>query len=76
MVHISYNDHDPMMGGAMITDKHVLTLDDDKLRAVNVDDIKVVYRTQKVDPSNPKSIPSGTHYEGQSSCFAKRYLSR
>ena len=61
VVHISYNDHDPMMGGVMITDKHVLTLDDDKLRVANVDDIKVVYRTKKVDPSNPKSIPSGSH---------------
>ena len=58
MVHIVFSDNDPMMGGVLITDKHVLTLDDDKLRAANLDDIKVVYRTKKVDPDDPNSIPS------------------
>ena len=42
----------------MITDKHVITLDDDNLRSANMDDIKVVYQTKKVDPDDPSSIPS------------------
>ena len=42
----------------MITDKHVLTLEDDKLKSARMDDIKVVYQTKKVDPDDPKSIPS------------------
>ena len=58
MVHISYSDNDAMMGGVMITDKHVLTLYDDKLKAASLEDIKVVYRTKKVDPDDPNSIPS------------------
>ena len=56
VVHIHIDDKHPLQGGVLVTDKHVLTIYDDELMKANF--VKVIYVTEKVDPDDPKSIPS------------------
>ena len=58
VVHIEINPHYTMMGGVLITDKHVLTADDFKLRNAKIGNLRVVYMTTKLDPDDPQTIPS------------------